>query len=152
MSTSVHLLLPRSDAKQIQEGRPTRLLFPIDDALSTPDHPFRWSASSDAQFPARTHIDQLPTREGRPAWITSAVSEHGYIDVSNAGRLWNFLGDATHSTQLLQTPHGLAVGQELTIENRYNVPATPARVTHIELIRVQSDGSWFWLVELLAIG
>lgn len=152
MTTPIHLLLPRSDAKQIQEGGSTRLLFPVEDDISSPDHPFQSSAGSDAQFPACTHLERLPVRPGRPEWATGPVSEHGYVDVHNAGRLWNFLGDATHSTELLQTPHGLAVGQELTIENRYNVPATPARVTRIELLRGQSNGPWVWLVELVAIG
>jgi hypothetical protein len=152
MTTPVHLLLPRSEAKQIQAGRPARLLFPVDDAISTPDHPFRASASSDAQFPACTKLAELPVRDSRPAWVTGPVSEHGYVDVNNAGRLWNFLGDATHCTQLLQTPYGLVEGQELTLENRYNVPATPARVTRIELLRVQTDGPWYWLVELVALG
>ena len=152
MTMPVHLLLPRSDAKQIQAGRPTRLLFPLEDALGTPDHPFRSSADSDAQFPARTEQAGLPVREGCPAWVTGPVSEHGYVDVNNAGRLWNFLGDATHCTQLLQTPHGLAEGDTLTIENRYNVPPTWARVTRIELLRGQLNGPWMWLVELVAIG
>jgi hypothetical protein len=148
--SAVHLLLPRDDARRLAKGQAVRLLFPIEEPLSTPAAPFRVSADTDAQFPTRVQASKLPVRDDGAAWATAELGTPGWVDVLNAGRLWNFLGDATHSTGLLRTPHGLAVDQPLTIENRYNVPPTAARVAAIELIRVQPDGQWFWLVELAA--
>lgn len=153
MTTStVHLLLPRSEAKQIREGRATRLLFPLAQDLSSENGFFRVSQHTDCQFPAHCHADELTNHSGEVAWVAKAANKDGYTDVANAGRLWNFLGDATHSTKLLQTPHGLVMGQELSVENRYNVPPTRAKVTALEMIRSQPSSDWFWLVELSALG
>jgi len=151
-TSTIHLLLPRSEAKQIREGHATRLLFPIGLDLDTTNGFFRVSEHTDSQFPARSHVDELAAQHEKAAWSAGVESEHGYVVVANAGRLWNFLGDGTHSTQLLRTPHGLVIGQELSIENRYNVPATRVKVTAIEMLRLQTGKDWFWLVELSAIG
>lgn len=149
-SSTVHLLLPREEALQLSKSGAVQLLYPIAE-LSALAGQFRCDASTSAQFPARDQLSALPAEPAAP-WVTTPVEDHGWSDVLNAGRLWNFLGDATHSTPVLQVPFGLVQGQALTVENRYNVPPLPAQVARIELVRLQGGALWFWLLELRAPG
>jgi len=144
-TSSVHLLLPREEALQLRQDGAVRLLYPVAE-LSGLAGAFRCNSGTSAQFPARDQAERLPPAAA--PWATTPVEDHGWVNILNAGRLWNFLGDATHSTPLLQVPFGLVRGQALTVENRYNVPALRALVHHIEFVRLQDGALWYWLIEL----
>jgi hypothetical protein len=138
---------PRQETTKLKEEGAVNILFPMAPAhVEGYAEPMRTTANTEAQYPAiadkkSLHDDRLLT--------TYADKAHGTHKALNAACLWNYLGDATHRSELIPTPHHWCPGFSIRIDGGYGQPAFLAKVEDIQLLRFQ-DVSWCWLVRLVA--
>jgi hypothetical protein len=152
------LQLPYAEGKEIANSGSVTLLYPVSTPIGIAhyDGTFQFDRDTEGRFPAiaTVHADGK-FHEDLSAFKTrlwdGVGDEVQRFNVLNAGRFWNFLGDGTHSSTLVKTPFGLCVGDELQVENRYNVAPLKARVHDIALLRVQDVNTWMWRLTLNAI-
>lgn len=148
------LQLPRAEAKALLLDGSVTLLYPFDaPKIARSNLMFEFDQDTESAFPAIA-----ANREGSAFAENLADFKTALMDtlkdsttrhwVRNAGRFWNYLGDGTHCSALVKTPGGLAVGDNMVAENRYNVDPVDVRVRDISLIRVQGVNSWLWCVTL----
>jgi hypothetical protein len=152
------LQLPYAEGKKIANSGSVTLLYQVSTPIGIAhyDGTFRFERDTEGDVPAiatvhadgKFHEDLSGFKTQLRDSVGDAIQR---FDVLNAGRFWNFLGDGTHSSTLVKTPFGLSVGDELEVENRYNVPPLKARVRDIALLRVQGVNTWMWSVILDAI-
>ena len=143
-------LLPVYDAKKLQAGNDVTLLFEIPvPKINGYNSLFRFDYDTDVHFPAI-----LSCAKDRNTIFPEVVIEKKEIcdgrktDYTlNACVFWCFLGDATHCSEFVSTPYFLIKGQEIIVENRYNVPKMNCIVTDIQMVR-DNELRWFWSISL----
>lgn len=144
MTSPLTLNIPRQEARLLEDTGAVTLLFPVEAVkIEGYDELFCCGNATEANYPA---IDSAPNPDF-DAVLDESVTWARYR-LRTAAQLWNFMGDATHCSELIPTPYRLKAGDALIVENQLNVSPFSAVVKNIAFVRVQGASMWAWLVSL----
>ena len=135
-------------ASELSQGRAIKLIFNLPDTAvdgaSMQGTKFNFKRS-EPSYPVHEHPDDVPA-QASPAAQKASYYAHR-VELTQYARFWHYLGDATHRSELVPTPHMWHPGLRIDVENKYNYPEFSALVKDISLAQTP-DQSWVWVVTL----